>query len=118
MKLVKQSTREGCTSFFILVDGECKGTVQKCSYYHKGYGKQSTWYTVWMGEKISLSPNLYWRGYLCNLGSGVEFKQALTTDRLTYAETGHKVRKRMIDWIKKSLETNIDCKNLIKGEVK
>jgi len=108
MKLEKQITKRGCTSFFIMVDGECKGTVQKCSDYQHGYRAQQTWYTVWMGKKITLSPDLHWRGYLHNLERGVQFKQALTDDRLSFAETGHKVRKRMIDWIKQYLATSQD----------
>ncbi len=105
MKLEKQKSRCGCTTFFILVDGECKGTVQKCSYYHDGYRAQKTFYTVFMGEKITLDPNLHWPGYNSRLGKGVEFQQKLTDDRRAFAETGHKVRKRMIDWIKQNLNT-------------
>jgi hypothetical protein len=110
MKLEKQITRCGCTSFFIMVDGECKGTVQKCSDYHHGYRVQQTWYTVWMGKKISLSPNLHWPAYNMRLGKGVLFKQSLTDDRMSFAENGHKVRKRMMDWIKQYLATGEkDC---------
>tara|TARA_R110002012_G_scaffold61146_1_gene160538 strand:- start:1608 stop:1976 length:369 start_codon:yes stop_codon:yes gene_type:complete len=103
MKLEKQITRRGCTSFFIMVDGECKGTVQKCSDYHHGYRAQQTWYTAWMGEKISFNPDVYW-GDIFGQGKGVLFKQALTDDGMSFAENGHKVRKRMIDWIKQYLD--------------
>ena len=118
MKLEKQITRCGCTSFFIMVDGECKGTVQKCSDYNNGYRAQQTWYTVWMGKKISLNPNLHWPAYNMSLGKGIQFKQKLTDDRRSFAETGHKVRKRMMDWIKQYLVTEEEeqgAKNDIKS---
>ena len=105
MKLEKQKSRCGCTSFFIMVDGECKGTVQKCSDYNYGYRAQQTFYTVWMGKKISLDPNLHWPAYRSSLGKGVQFKQRLTDDRRALVETGHTVRKRMMDWIKQYLAT-------------
>ena len=55
------------------------------------------------GRRSVLAPNLNWRGYIRNLGRGVEFSQALTDDRLAFAETGHEVRKRMINWITQCL---------------
>ena len=104
MKLEKQSTKSGCTSYFIMIDGECYGTVQKCSYFHDGYRAQCTWYTVWLEEKINLDPNLHWPSYNRRLGKGVKFKQKFDADtHFGFTETGHVVRKRMINWIKAQL---------------
>ena len=108
MRLEKQATKSGCTSYFIMVDGDCKGTVQKCSYYHKGYQTQCTWYIVWMGEKINLAPNLHWPAHNRRLVKGVKFKQELDTDtHFGFTENGHAVRKRMLDWIKQSLAATV-----------
>ena len=101
IKLQKQATRSGCTSFSIMVDGEIKGTVQKVSYAH--HRQMRTSYTVWMGRDITLQPDLHWPAYIYRLDRGKEFKQqALSSDR-DRLENGHQVRKRMLSWIQENL---------------
>lgn len=104
-KLHKMKSKRGCTSYAILIQGEenSRGTVKKLSEYHNGYKMQCTWYIVWMGKNITIQPDIYWPDYM---GRGTEFKQRLNKDRLSYAENGHKVRKRMMDWIRQELTNN------------
>ena len=108
IKLEKQSTKDGCAAYFIISDGKCKGTVQKCSFYHKGHRMQCTSYTVFIGHKLTLSPHLHWPAYM-RIEKGVKFEQKVDPNNFGFAETGHKVRGRMMTWIKEQLQQDLKC---------